>query len=188
MATTATRMAPQTATPANACTQPPSCRLRTPTEISTAPMPAATPAAVPHASAPWAPCPNSVAPATSTTETTTAAITSTDDGGTVWMPFAGWAATRNTARPPVVRAAPNSSSRSGACRVRIARSPSATTRPTESIGCTPAARAPAGGGPEGKTTPLHAGTEEGPPLPQHPAPPLDHQPQTQAGRRLAALG
>ena len=145
-------------------------------------MPAATPAAVPQASAPWAPCPNRVAPATSRTETTTATSTSTDDGGAVWMPLAGCAATRKTARPPVVSAAPNSSSRRGACRVRIARRPSATTSPTDSIGCTTATGATA-----------RAATWV--PVPQNVAAcpniqrfRLTISPQAQARRRLAAFG
>jgi len=143
MATSATTTAPQTAIPAKACTQPPSSRLRTPTEMSTAAIPAAIPAALPHASAPCAPCGIRVAAATRAIETTTATITSIDDGGGSWIPLAGCAARRKTASPPVVRAAPISSTRRGACLVRIARTPRATTSATASIGCTTATGATA---------------------------------------------
>ena len=151
-------------------------------EMRTAAIPAAIPAAEPQASAPCAPCPSSVAPATRATETTTAMTTSIDDGGRSVLPAAGCAASRKTARPPVVRAAPSSSSRSGACWLRTARRPRATTRAAASIGCTTATGATA----RAATCDPVPSMVDG--LAEHPSPPPHQLAQAQPGRRLAEIG
>ena len=53
---------PHTVAPARTRAQPPASRLRMPTEMSTAAIPAAMPAAAPHPTAPCGPCPSRVAP------------------------------------------------------------------------------------------------------------------------------